>query len=237
VFKKRARVTRPNSERPRFVKQLAVHVARAPEAVPDVHPTLTHVVQVNESLWDLSLRYGVTMKSIRAVNGMIPLTSIIIPGECLSLPIDAADKRQVSAPFQFRQDVPVHAESKKTWMGFSSGKKEESEVEESLSSESAPPPAQGRSAKPAIKLWTDSDTKIRHTATEELEQIMLAQGTPSAQKDTLLVAYTGNCKHCKAIEGLVCDACTYHRCLDRIYLCYLRKIIWQHLSNHMGYTN
>lgn len=54
-----------------------------------------------------------------------------------------------------------------------------------------------------VKLWQNEGSCVQHTSPEEIEHILLAQGTVEAQKDTVVVTYIPGCKHCDSVEELV----------------------------------
>ena len=89
----------PNSTRCQGARlnSAAARPQKAVSAAYVAHPSMNHRVSPDETLWDLSVRYGVTMKSIRAVNGIPQTTDVIVPGQVLVLPIQALDKRSGSA--------------------------------------------------------------------------------------------------------------------------------------------
>eukprot|EP00892_Ulva_mutabilis_P005592 jgi/Ulvmu1/3404/UM016_0021.1 len=150
--------------------------AFAARQAPDAHPTLSHTVSDGDTLWDVSVRYGVPMKNIRAVNGLPGDFVNIQPGEHLLLPVGAVHPAGVAAAQADQVDVPA---------------------EISLESRTK---AEDTSA---TSLWLQQESCIKHTTPDQIEKILLAQGTVEADKDTVVVTYTPDCKHCHSIETLM----------------------------------
>lgn len=119
----------PRQQR-RFIAAPAKPV-KVPSAAHVAHPSMTHRVAQDETLWDLAMRYGVTMKSIRAVNGIPEDTYVIIPGQVLVLPIQSLDKK---APASWVEDTsslkdPSLASKNWLWTGKDAAVKHTSTVE------------------------------------------------------------------------------------------------------------
>lgn len=57
----------------------------------EIHPTLWHSVAPDDTLWDISVRYGVSMRSIKSVNSLPADFVNIQPGQLLALPAAAVD--------------------------------------------------------------------------------------------------------------------------------------------------
>lgn len=179
----------------------------------EAHPTLGHVVQAEDTLWDMSLRYGVTMKSIREVNQMEPKSSIIIPGQRLKLPLTAVDKFPQEQPAA-APAAPGIAPAINAWQWAALPllrqttptvqAKGSSPTDGSQTPQHAAPPQRGPVQPPSRPgdLWVGSQY-VRATSTEELEDLMLSQGLPTAEKDTLLVVYIDKCRFCHESEGLI----------------------------------
>lgn len=66
--------------------------------------TGSHVVAPGDTLWNIALRYGVTVESLVAANHLT--TSIIWPGQTLVVPgeVRAAEERHVSSNWDFTAD-------------------------------------------------------------------------------------------------------------------------------------
>lgn len=164
---------------------------KAVSAAHVAHPSMTHRVAADETLWDLSLRYGVTMKSIRAVNGIPQTSDVIRPGQVLTLPIQALDKKAGSGPLR--------------WIGESaSGKAVDPSVTADAPKVETQQSTEGASEPIDEWLWAGPDAVVQHTTVEELNNIMTQpEGTPLSEQDTVVVAYMPDCRHCRDIEPVV----------------------------------
>jgi hypothetical protein len=138
---------------------------------------MEHRVTANETLWDLAQRYGVTMKSMRAVNGIPPTQDVIVPGQVLILPIQAIDRRYGSL-------TPVsHMDSNTTALS-------------AASTTSAPPVSDW--------LWSGPGTAVQHATISELSSILdPPSGTNPPEHDTVVIAYMPDCRHCQELEPVV----------------------------------
>ena len=155
---------------------------KAVSAAHVAHPSMTHRVSPDETLWDLAMRYGVTMKSIRAVNGIPQTTDVIVPGQVLVLPIQALDKNSVS-------NLP--------WIAPSSTPGDPARATET----STAAPVQDR-------LWSGPGSVVQHTTTTELRNlIMPAEGAKPPDQDTVVIAYMPDCRHCRELEPVVRPSC------------------------------
>lgn len=201
------------------LSSLSIHrdscIVYAVRPAADAHPTLVHDVRTGDTLWDVSVRYGVSMRSIRSVNGLPNDFVNIQPGEVLALPVGAAEpvsagasavevnstQTQVSSLLSFGTAVLLAIE------GCQSLTYRPCQPEHPVRFDQNNPCMQAEvvddDAVSASKLWLQEGSCIKHTTPDQIEGILLAQGTVNADKDTVVVTYTPGCNHCHSIESLV----------------------------------
>jgi len=181
------------------------------------------VVQVNDTLWDLSLRYQVTMASIREANGMARNASVIIPGRRLRLPAHAkadatarapkaaalqppaVDVPVAPAPGPFRIELPqlLRKQPEAVPAPRAAPPVVKSQFEAAAPASAERPQETARPRGGRGDLWASSDTFVVRTDIGTLDVLLEVQGNGQCERDTLLVVYDSACVHCRNIEALV----------------------------------